>query len=239
MALIPPPKTVVELPLGIYDYAEGKVIDDAEVRELNGWDEEFILRGNSHKLLSILERGVSSVGGAPPTKETLNKLHMCDRMELLLAIRSVTWGDLEWDNITCENCGEVNARITLADADIPRDTVPDKKNDRTFEVETGLGMAQVNFPSGEYHRKILGDKTSNSGELNTALLTDCLVSITDRDELFGEKLARSLSLRDRNAILLEIYRRTPGPRMNAVTAPCEHCNERFAFPLVLGALFPL
>ena len=85
--VVPPSDTIVELPGG-YLNAAGEVIKFAEVRELNGKDEEAISKTNNmaKALLIILQRGTVTIGDEEATDKVLDSLLVGDRDALLLGI---------------------------------------------------------------------------------------------------------------------------------------------------------
>jgi len=80
------------------------------------------------------------------------------------------------------------------------------------------------------------DKTS--AEINTLLLSGCIVSI-DGVPSVGASTALALSMADRNAILDSIIDRNPGPRLGEVKKACKACGEDIQLPLSLVDLFRL
>ena len=88
-----PSDNVVTLPGG-YINATGEVITEAEVRELNGRDEEEISKASSlgKVLLAILKRGTVRVGDEQVTEDLLDRLLSGDRDMLLLGIFKATFG---------------------------------------------------------------------------------------------------------------------------------------------------
>jgi hypothetical protein len=85
-----PSETLVDLPGGLI--FNGEVIKTAEVRELNGRDEEAIGRqGASARIWNtILTRAVVSIGNLPASEDLLDKMLVGDRDALLLGIFRAT-----------------------------------------------------------------------------------------------------------------------------------------------------
>ena len=102
---VAPANNEVSLPGG-YITPGGILVKYAEVKELNGSDEEAISRAGSlsKSLTTILQRGTLTIGGEPVEKNTLDDMLSADRDALLLAIRKVTFGNSVDYRVTC-NCG--------------------------------------------------------------------------------------------------------------------------------------
>ncbi len=96
-----PASNEVTLVTGFINKA-GETVKVAEVKELNGSDEEAIAKaGSSGKALNvILQRGLVSLGDTPATKEDLDSLVAGDRDAILLGIRRVTFGETVSLNVT-------------------------------------------------------------------------------------------------------------------------------------------
>jgi len=67
-------------------------------------------------------------------------------------------------------------------------------------------------------------------------LSGCLVSINGTPSL-GVQTALNLGILDRETIISEIYKRTPGPRLGEVTKACKACGNETPLPLSLASLF--
>ena len=133
--ILPPLDNVVTLPGG-YINAAGEVITTAEVRELNGKDEEAIARSatTGKALLAILNRGTVKVGNEKANEALLDRLLSGDRDTLLLGILRLTFGneaDLPAYCDTCEDFKTVTVDLTT---DIKCKVMSDPINDREFTV---------------------------------------------------------------------------------------------------------
>ena len=85
--ITPPSDTIVTLPGG-YITSTGEVITEAEVRELNGKDEEAISKAINlgRALITILQRGTVKIGTETATETMLDQMLIGDRDQLLLGI---------------------------------------------------------------------------------------------------------------------------------------------------------
>lgn len=235
--LLPPP-TEVELPLGLWSPVEPGVRDIAVVRELNGHDEEVISRSASMGAVmqTLLERAVVSLGDQPVTSTDLNELCTGDRMELLLGIRRVTWGEEIESYSQCPHCEAVNEQEVSVDT-IPRHTVDDKIKDRQFRVELRKGEALLNHPSGSLHKQVLLNKFDTSAELTTATIVDCAVDIPGM-LIINREAVRNMALKDRQSLLEAVGDHPLGPDLDNVPVNCDKCGEEYTLALSAGALFP-
>lgn len=234
----PPPDTSVKLPGGFRPIGESRTIREAEVRELTGADEEAISRTKSFSKMinTILLRGVESVGKAPVDNALFEDMLAGDRDALLIAIRSVTFGQYVVTTRVCPHCGKTeefeidlkSAPTTVLDDDIPQ----------SWTIKCKVGDVKVSFPTGTSYTKIMdaSDDGKTQSELNTILLAECLLSV-DGNPSTGLETARSLSVSDRTKILGEIMDKNPGPKLGEVTSNCPSCGEQSFTPLSIADLF--
>lgn len=230
------PDTIVTLSAG-HITPTGEVVREAEVRELNGEDEEHISKavGTGKFLTAVLQRGVVRVGDERPTASLLDSLLSGDRDDLLLGIRRATFGPTATFRATCPHCGEEQDVEVDLRADVPTRTMADPA-DRVFEVECRAGTAEVCLPTGAVQRKVLDSTDKTVAELNTALLEGCVREI-DGIPVMGPASVRRLGIRDRERIIEEITDRITGPRLSEVTKGCPSCEGEMALPLSMMALF--
>jgi hypothetical protein len=232
------PETEVKLPAGFIDPFEGVIHTTAEVRELTGADEEAIVKISDpgKALLAILERATVSIGGQPATKDMLGILLAGDREALLLAIRKATFGaELEVSTV-CDKCPELQTFKIDLDADVETKELSDPINDRRFTVDLKAGLAKVNLPSGDVQTKLINATDKNSAELDTLLLTSCVVEIADQPILSATRI-RNLGINDRRTLLEEIAKRNPGPQLSEIKKACKNCGQEVSLPLTLAELF--
>jgi hypothetical protein len=232
------PETEVKLPAGFIDPFEGVIHTTAEVRELTGADEEAIVKISDpgKALLAILERATVSIGGQPATKDMLGILLAGDREALLLAIRKATFGVEVEVSTVCDKCPELQTFKIDLDADVETKELSDPINDRRFTVDLKAGLAKVNLPSGDVQTKLINATDKNSAELDTLLLTSCVVEIADQPVLSSTRI-RNLGINDRRTLLEEIAKRNPGPQLSEIKKACKNCGQEVSLPLTLAELF--
>jgi hypothetical protein len=232
-----PSESDVDLPGGFLE-PNGEVITKAEVKELTGADEEAVAKaGSTGKALNVLlQRGLVKLGSRPATKEDLDTLLSGDRDAILLGIRRVTFGSEIEVSVRCIHCADEHDTDVDLDKDVPISKLEDPINDRTWEVETKKGIAIVALPNGVTQRKLMENYDKTPAEINTLLLSGCLLSL-DGSPSSGASTALGLGMSDRNKIVESIITRNPGPRLGEVTKACKACGELMELPLSLLDLF--
>lgn len=232
------PDTTVTLAAGLIDPFAGTVSTTAEVRELNGADEEAIakLSDPGKALLAILERATVSIGEEPATKQLLGSLLAGDREALLLAIRRATFGSEVEVSTVCDKCPELQTFKIDLDKDVEVKKLDDPIRDRRFTVELKAGLAKVNLPTGDVQTQIINATDKNSAELDTMLLAACVTEIGDQPVLNANRI-RTLGITDRRLLLDEIAKRNPGPQLSEIKKACGTCGQEVYLPLTLAELF--
>jgi hypothetical protein len=216
----------VELPVGLFNPLDGEVINTAEVRELNGEDEEYFLRGKDFwdRKSRIVERGTVSLGSDKPEKSVLMTLAQGDREALLLAIRRATYGDDLEMSLRCPQCRETH-EISV---DL-RVEIPIREQDglnHELALKSGTKVA-FHWPTGEDQKKVAEfvnkKRNANAGEINTQMLAQVLETI-DSSPSFGETTARQMGLKDRNELVEYIAENNPGPIYDDIRFECPGCG---------------
>jgi hypothetical protein len=234
VTVVPPSDTVVKLPCG-YATFTGEVVREAEVRELTGKDEEAIARASNvgKALLSILSRGVVSIGNQRATEEMLDSLLTGDRDMLLLGIYKATFGNEAVVQGICNNCNELH--------DISIDLNKDLKvrpftGSRKFTLKGKAGEIIVQLPNGFTQKELVENADKSVAELTTLLLENCVESIDDVAVVSKEQV-QNLGITDRKTIAEEINKRSFGPLFEEVAVQCPKCEGEVNVPLNLGTLF--
>lgn len=231
-----PPDLTVELPGGLFNPFEG-VTTTAEIRELNGADEEAIARmpDAGKALLTILERATVKIGEKKADQETLDLMLAGDREALLLAIRKATFGsEVILGPGECTECGEEQTFHVDLDKDVEMKKLKDE--DRQFIVDCKIGKVSVMLPSGFVQKSIINSGNKNAAELDTILLKGCITSING-NPIITMDTVKSLSLKDRRTIIAEIITKNPGPQLAQIKKTCTACGTEVPLPLTLADLF--
>ena len=235
---VAPSNSEVILPGG-YISPGGILAKYAEVKELNGSDEEAISRAGSlgKSLTTILQRGVLSVGEEKLSKDTLDDMLSADRDALLLAIRRVTFGNTVEYRAFCACGAEQLLEIDLVN-DIPVKELDNPITDRVWTVSTKAGEIVLALPTGVTQKRLIEATDKTTAELGTILLSGCVQSIDGKIST-GATAVLKLGMADREKLIEEIVEKNPGPRLGEVSKTCEACGESIETPLSLVALFRL
>jgi hypothetical protein len=235
--ITPPSDNTVELPGG-YVTSTGEVVRTAEVRELNGRDEEAIAKTTNvgKALMTILQRGVVKVGDAPVTDSILDNLLSGDREALLLAIMRVTFGDTSELSAYCNGCQEVKQVEVNVLRDIKHKVLTDTLNERVFTYKGKVGDVRVQLPTGITQKELINNADKTTAELNTILLENTVLEING-SPVYSKAQVQNLGVVDRKKIIEEISERVPGPQFEDVTITCPDCEGEVTVSINLGSLF--
>lgn len=237
------PDTAIKLPAGLV--IDGKVYQDAEVRELTGEHEEKLakarLSNNAAKYVNtLLLCGTVSVGDKDATPALLETLLQGDLDMLILGIRRATFGDdFEVYEVECPHCKELND-LELNLKDIPVKELDDPET-REFLIDIRKGRkVKIQFPTGAVQNEIFKSPLTIP-EMNSLTLAECVVSFIEKDgtERLSNGLAdvKNMNVMDRSTVQDYIYKNQPGPRYDDVMAVCSSCEGEVPVPLNVGILF--
>jgi hypothetical protein len=245
-----PPVDMVTLPGGLMH--KGKLIKQVMVRELTGEHEEALARAIQHPnqyhfVDTLLRSGVERAGDLSPeeSQDALASMLTGDRDEILLGIRSATYGDtVEIFGWTCPECGGKVDKITFSlTDDVTRKTLRSPADESVFEVSLRRGAsAKVRLATGAVQVAVFEDPDLNAPQRNDILLSKCVETYTDAH---GEthliagypSTVRKMSSPDRQKILRELTERQPGPRYNDVRFDHEGCGKEVSLALGITDLF--
>lgn len=235
--IISPSDTVVILPGGFMNDA-GEIITEAEVRELNGNDEEAIARSTTvgKAILTILNRGTVRVGNEKVNDHILDHMLSGDRDMLILSIFKATFGKETDLSSYCQGCKEYKTVRVDLDRDIKVTVLPDPINDRVFTVEGKKNVFTVQLPTGKTQKEMINNSDKTSAELNTIMLETCVLKI-DNSPVFSKMQVQNLGLKDRNKIIAEINERICGPQFDSITVICPDCEGEVLVSVNFGTLF--
>lgn len=235
-----PPDTSVIFPGGFIAFGSRDVIKNAEVRELTGVDEEAIAKAPTpaKQILSVLRRGVVSIGDHTDiTTDLLDQLLIGDRDTLLIAIRSVTFGQTLEAVTVCYGCNTRETYTVDLIADVPNKPLDDPIADRVWTVKCKVGEVKLTLPTGAAGRQILENSDKTFAEMNTILLAECIRSVNGVSSM-GATTALSLGMGDRSKLIEEILSHNPGPKLGEVSKTCDTCEAPISIPLGITDLFP-
>ncbi|MEW1922267.1 hypothetical protein [Streptomyces sp. NPDC088360] len=234
-----PGETFLTLERGIC--REGAWYREAEVKELNGADEEAIAAAgtDSYKVFeTLLLRGVVTVGNEPMSRKVAAELLIGDREYLVMAIRRATFGDdIEFEQLPCPHCEE------LVDLTVPLGAIPftrlENPEQTEFEVPLrGGDTAVVRLPTGEDQAAVLAIKGDNLAKKDSEILGRCILRIHRADGSESTRPpATSLGMSARKTVLQFLTDTQPGPRYTDFTFTHETCGKEVELPINLASLF--
>jgi hypothetical protein len=234
-----PVDNTVELPGG-YLTPTGELHRTAEVRELNGRDEEAIAKASSvgKALNTIIQRGTVSVGSVQASESVLDSLLAGDLDALLLGIIKSTFGvDIEIPSY-CAKCEDYKVVTVNLDEDIKTKVLTDPISDRVFIVQGKKDVFTVSLPDGAAQKALIKNADKTEAEQTTVLLENCVLKIND-NPVYSPLQVQTLGMVDRKSILKEINKRVPGPQFTDITVTCPECEGEVTVSINLGTLFRL
>ena len=233
--VLPPLDNVVTLPGG-YINAAGEVITEAEVRELNGNDEEAIARATNvgRAILTILQRGTVRVGNEKADEKMLDQLLAGDRDMLILAIFKATFGHTT--EVPVYFGSELKQIEVDLDKDIKVKILTDPINDRIFSVSGKNNEYTVTLPTGVSQKEMIINSDKSSAELTTIMLENTVLKI-DNSPVVSKQQVRNLGLADRRKIVEEINKRLPGPQFDSIVVTDPETGSEVPVPVNFGTLF--
>jgi len=233
-----PPDLTFDLPGG-YTSPTGEIAWTAEVRELNGRDEEQIAKTSTliKALNVVLTRGLVKVGDFPVDDMLLNNMLAGDRDYVLMRIYAATFGEDVTTTRFCPDC-QHNTEVTLNLLKDVKVRELDDPSNRRFTVECSVGPVVVDLPTGHTQKLLMASIDKSIAELSTMLLENTVVSING-NQILGRSSVLELSIRDRRLLNEAISERSPGPQMQDASAACSECGAVVEVPLSVAALFQL
>lgn len=227
----------VDLPAGYLTHA-GQLIRTAQVRELDGHDEERLARLDITENVAVwvtelLSLAVEDIGGEKPTKEVIKSLLIGDRDALMLGIRQVTYGNNIDYKLHCDKCGNDSIATVHIDEDISVKMMEDPLV-REYEVPLRKGYAKVTLLDGAAQEAFSKNFEKRTGpELNTIMLSKSVIDINGQPTYGQEEHVRALSTADRATLVEFISEHQPGPELgNEILVPCATCGTEY--PILLG-----
>lgn len=250
-----PPDGDVTLPGGLM--IEGVLVTSAEVRELNGEDEEELAKpaiaADFNRFVdTLLNRCVVRIGEHRATPALLEQLLLGDRDALLQAVRVATFGDKLKLQITCNGCAEeFGAEYSFAEdvrvqvmEDMTVDIGPDidpvtlEAGKVCYQIPLRDGRsADVRLVSGEIQKHVYNRKNANltGAALNTLILDQCVITIDDEPMTMGE--IRRLGTADRMRLLKFLEDSQHGPRWDEVKVACPSCERQIPVAIDVNIMF--
>lgn len=226
-----PQSVLVELHRGLINPLSGEWQTTAEVRELNGEDEEFLASLENNKKLTyamyvntLVTRATLKIGDIEvrSSKSVIEDLIIGDRDTLLLAIVKATYGPERTFKVTCQTCRASNDITINLDDDFPiRKPSVDLRTPFTIKLKDGH-IAKFRYPVGADN--IAMGKADSVAQQSTILIARCVILPDTKDSSYNESWAKSLGLKDRNNILQQLLGQQVGPDLREVNTQCASCS---------------
>lgn len=215
------------------------------VRELTGVDEEALARVKTVQEMfdTVIALGTTRLGmldlskmSVPERQGMLQNLLLGERDQMYLAVVRATYGDVKVLKFTCPSCKEEqDLTLTLSEDFKPREVPEVSKTEFTYISARGANI--VYRPAiGSDQIEALNRKGASPAEQNTIILSRCIKTVDGQLLVDPVEYARSLPMRDRQALLDLLMERQPGVNL-IVTIDCAVCREEQLIPLGWGDLF--
>ena len=232
-----PADNEVELPGGYLTFS-GEILKTAEVRELNGKDEEALGKATNVARMwqTLLTRAVVSIGGERASESVLDNMLAGDRDALLLGIYRVTYGNEATLQSYCDGCREVKEVNIDINSDIKTKILVDPVADRRFTVHGKKNEYVVNLPTGLVSKALGVNPDLTYAETVTLLLEKTIQLINDQP-VMGKNQILNINVVDRKKIVEAIADRNIGPQFDDIVITCPSCEGELVVPISLGALF--
>jgi hypothetical protein len=205
----------------------------AEVRELNGNDEEHLARFKKQGEIfdAVIALGTVRIGdidlaGLSMTERQgyLRQLLIGERDVLFLNIARVTYGDERRFPVTCTAC---NRSMDLG-VSISEDFKPKVVNDvdeRSFQYTTTKGdRLEVRLATGADQMEIFRKDGLTMAEMNTLLLSACILTANGSMIVDPPSFAKNMPMRDRQGVIDALIDRQPSVDLT-IKFPCHSCQE--------------
>lgn len=231
---------VVDLPAGYI--TNGVLFNVAQVRELNGYDEEHMSRVDVQRnvgtyITDLLFLAVVEIGGEKPTKDVVRSLLIGDRDALVLGIRKASYGSHVKFTLTCSSCANLSDVDIDLDEDVPTSKLDDPMT-RRFDVELRNGRASVALLNGAAQEAFSDNLLKRTpAETSSIMLAKSVIDINGQPTYGDENAVRALSSADRATLIDFIFEKQPGPRLGAIPVNCATCGEEYPISLGFPDLF--
>jgi hypothetical protein len=233
------PTTTVQLFRGVF--VNGTWHDQAQVRELNGADEEGIARmlgasASAQFLNAMLAFGVQSIGtydlekmGVQERMGVIDQLLVGEKELLFLNVLRVTYGDQRTVTVQCQSCQAYNEVFFSLSEDVPLRKLDDPTR-LYYDFETRAGSRlEYRLVNGLDAAEAEKRPTASQAEKNTIILSRVIHTADSKPLVDPIKFARELGAADRRDLMRELTSKQPGPYFEEVKLPCATCGAESLF----------
>ena len=222
-----PPATLVDLICGVFNKETNSWEAEAEVRELNGFDEEALASLDNKNIVyaeymtALLKRAVVRIGSTiiEATPAIIDDLIIGDRDILFLKIIEATYGKDRQYQVICNNCTASNDVIVSLDEFTRREVTHDPKEPLEHMIADGTTI-KMRLPNG-MDSQLVAKKAKNTAEQNTLMLARC---VTYPPMNNPQQWAKTLGMKDRTDLVKILMDNQPGPEIGEVNAQCATCG---------------
>jgi hypothetical protein len=209
------------------------------LRELTGWEEEYLERHqsdpNTAKVCNeILARCLVAPGeDAAGQRQTIRDLLVAERDRELVALRRLSLGPDLSARVPCPACGEVSQ------ADFSLDVLPLEfpLPPRRLSLELPeVGEVVLRLPTAGDQEDLIDAGLEGEAERRSWLLARCLERCGDRREGFDVDFARGLPVRVRTALQSAIEDCLPDLDLE-MAVECSHCGAPIVAPFDVPVFF--
>ena len=224
------PDNDVELPNGYF--FGGVMHTKAEVKELNGADEEALAR--TKDFADFFDRmvalGTIRIGDAVLTdmsmtdrQGALQTLLVGERERLFLAIVQATYGDTKTFTFTCGQCNSEQEVDVVFSEDFNVKPGDDIRPSYTYTAGNG-DLIEYRLVNGADQMAALHETGTNMAEQNTVVLSRCILKVNDGLVPDPKGYAQQMKIKDRRAILDSLVSHQPGVDLE-VKLNCVRCQN--------------
>jgi hypothetical protein len=231
--------TLVTLQRGLMDPATGMWQVEAEVREMNGADEEYMSGLESKADLTygeyisaLLKRAVVRVGVIPLEldKNPLDNLSIGDRDILFLGVIRATYGKSKEFQAVCRACESSNDVVVDLNEDFPiKKPSVDLRNPITLKLKNNK-VVNLRVPTMGDNAHVSKVAKSVAAQ-NTLMISRCSVWPEGNQPADLDEWAKNLNVADRNKIVKSLLEIEAGPDLKAVNVQCASCGEEMTIAL--------
>jgi hypothetical protein len=210
-----------------------------QLRELSGWEEEFLERHqespNTARLCNeILARCLVAPGEDPAgARQTIRDLLVAERDRELVALRRLSLGPDISARVPCLACGEVSEANFSLDV-LPLDFQPPPRE--LSVVLPDVGEVLLRLPTAGDQEDLIDAGLEGEAERRSWLLARCVERYGDRREEFDLDFARGLPVRTRTALESAIEGCLPDLDLE-MAVECSHCGAPIVAPFDVPVFF--
>lgn len=220
---------VVKLARGLQNKDTGEWLDEAEVRELTGRDEEQLDKLRKRDVTytdfytEVLKMGLVSIGDVDvrSNPSVVGKLIEADRNTVFLEIIKATYGNTREFVRYCPECGTKNDITVDLREDFPFKNV-DVDLRAPIVVETHKGTFNLKLPNGDDLSE--SGKADTSAEANSVILSKCILWDDDNAPADTLEYVRNMNIKVRKQLFEALLDVEVGPDMGEVDTQCAACG---------------